>query len=161
MSSTPLPKSPDPGWADREGWGELASDSNPFPTPAPRGLALGSHLLKSYNTSSSHHARRLWEAFENKASDYDWHFWSVLLLAAAVPEQASDVIHRPGHAEFLGWIGQREPLQAEPLIGEGGSGHFHPKVGTVQALVVPLLGRIPSWHQGRVRHSYRTIPSDH
>lgn len=58
----------------------------------------------------------LWEAFENKVSSYCWHFWSALLLAAAVPRKAGDVIRRPDHAEFQGWAGPMSLRRGELAI---------------------------------------------
>lgn len=60
----------------------------------------------------------LWETFENKVSSYCWYLWSVLLLAAAVPRKASDIIRRPDHAEFQGW--------ARPCHWRGGTQPFPP-----------------------------------
>lgn len=73
----------------------------------------------------------LWETFENKVSSYCWHFWSVLLLAAAVPRKASDVTRRPDRAEFQGWAG--------PCHWGGGSRPFPP--GGQRCSGSPL----PSW----------------
>lgn len=60
---------------------------------------------KSRSRNNSRHAQMLWEAFENKVSSYCWHFLHVLLLAAAVPRKAGDIIRRPDRAEFQGRAG--------------------------------------------------------
>lgn len=71
---------------------------------------------KSCSTDNSRHARMLWEAFENKVSSYCWHFLRVLLLAAAVPRKAGDVIRRPDRAEFQGRAGPVSLQRGGPAI---------------------------------------------
>lgn len=123
---------PPPGALLQRSW-RLASAPPDLPGPCSE-----QPPEKPSSRSTSHHTRMLWEASESKVSNYCWHFWSVLLLAAAVPWRASDVICRPDCAEFQGWAGPMSLGKGEPAI----SSWSQPCLVSL----LPFLGRIPlSW----------------